>query len=97
MVQLRPVSARPELVVSDRSDVVGIPTPASQVGVAGPLWRERVLYALPLNGRGPVQLAPGHVLQGTLVGDPANNVIGVVGPLWVHRMLYARWTEDTRI
>ena len=89
MAQLRPLSSRPELVI-------GAPEKA-QVGRAGPIWRERVLYALPLNQSGPVQLAGAEVLQGTLVADPANNVIGVTGSVWVHRMLYARWTEDTRI
>lgn len=99
MVQLRPLSSRPELVVGD--DAARIEDSGkTQLGVAGsPVWRERVLYALPLNGQGagPVLLKRASVLQGSLVGDPSNNVIGVDGPVWVHRMLYARWTEDTRI
>lgn len=102
MVQLRPVSARPELVVGEPHQPRVEAPDGTQLGVsAGPVWRERVLYALPLNGQGsgPVQLARAGLVQGdqNLLGDPSNNVIGGDSPVWVHRMLYAARTEDTRI
>lgn len=100
MAQLRPVSARPELVVGDDSARIE-DAGQIQLGVRGaPIWRERVLYALPLNhGQGPVQLARLDSVQGdgALLADPSGNVIGQNQPVHVHRMLYARWTEDTRI
>jgi hypothetical protein len=67
------------------------------VGREGPLGRERVLFALPLEP-GPALLSPPTVVRdagaayladpdGALIGDPA---------VWVDRMLTVRVTEDTR-
>lgn len=97
MTQLRPLSPRPELVVGS-PDAARIADPAhTQVGVKGiPLGRERVLYALPLNKDGPQLIRRAEVLQGTLIIDPAGNVLGVSGPVWVHRLLHAGPVADTR-
>ena len=99
MTQLRPVSPRPELLVADSGERIEDPG-ATQVGVRGaPLGEERLVYALPTNGFGPVQLAAGeHSVQGdgARLADPAGNVIGVVNSVWVHRMVYAAPTQDTR-
>jgi len=55
-----------------------------------------VLYALPLNKDGPQQIRRATVLQGSIVADPANNVIGRSNDVWVHRLLYAAPVADTR-
>lgn len=98
MAQLRPVSARPELLVGD--DGARIESPSlTQVGLAGPLGRERVVFAVATNDSGPVLLAPyDAALQGdgALVADPSGNVVGTSGAVWVHRMLYAGKVADTR-
>jgi hypothetical protein len=50
-----------------------------------------VVFALPLNGTGPVALAKPVVNQGEMgyVGDAQGNVIGSRGPVWVSRMVSA--------
>lgn len=96
MTALRPLSPRPELVVGAPHQPRLEDSAGTQVGIPGPLGRARVIFALPLNGSGPVQLARATVLQGTLVADPSGNVIGESGPVWISRLLYARWTENTR-
>lgn len=100
MAKLRDVSARPELVVGAPNQPRLEALDKSQIGIPGPVWRERVLYALPLNASGPVQIANVSAVQGdsALVADPDGNVIAPPnGAVYVHRMLYARWTENTRI
>jgi hypothetical protein len=97
MTQLRPLSPRPEIVVGSPDDARLEDPSKTQVGfLAAPLGRERVLYALPLNGDGPQQLARAEVLSGTLVADPDGNAVGVAGNVWVHRLLYAGPVADTR-
>lgn len=98
MAQLRPVSPRPELVVGVPNEARLESPGGSQVGIAGPLGRSRVVFALPLNGSGPVQLAKLSAVQGSgaLLADPSGNVIGTSGPVWVSRLLFACLTENTR-
>lgn len=99
MTALRPVSARPELLVGEPHSPRVEDPGKTQVGVVGkPLGRERVVFALPTNGSGPVQLARLDSVQGggALVADPSNNVIGINNAVWVHRMLWALPTADTR-
>jgi hypothetical protein len=97
MKQLRPLSPRPELVVGS-PDAARIEDPVrTQVGVREkPIGRSRVVFAIPLNKDGPQQLRRAEVLQGTLVADPAGNVIGKSGSVWVHRLLWAAPVADTR-
>lgn len=98
MRPLRHLSTRPELLVDEHGRRIVDPVNKTFVGIAGPLGRERVVEALPLNESGPVQIAPHeavHDADGFYIADPDGNLIGVEG-IWVHRMLYARWVEDTR-
>src|SRR5215467_5757320 len=97
MTELRPLSPRPELVVGS-PDAARIEDPGkTQVGVRGsPVGRSRVVFALPLNKDGPQQLRRAEVLLGTLVADPAKNVIGRSNDVWVHRLLWAAPGSDTR-
>ena len=100
MDQLRPVSPRPELLVSDQSERTEDPG-NTQVGFRGsPLGRERVVFALPTNGAGsgPVQLTAGMTVQGdgARLADPSGAVVGVTSSVWVHRMVSAPPTQDTR-
>jgi hypothetical protein len=94
-MELRPPSARPEILLDQRSGAVQDPASVTQVGRPGPFGRERCLFALPL----PVtELSRGVLLKdqdGSMLGDPAGTVIGMPR-VYVHRMLYARPTEDTR-
>jgi hypothetical protein len=72
------------------------PSPAF-VGRPGPLGRERVMSALPLNP-GPALLSPPYVVRdagSSFLADPDGALIGEPA-VWVNRMLTARWTEDTR-
>ena len=94
MQQLRNLSARPELLQSDAGDLVIDPV-QQQIGVPGPLGRNRVVFTLPM---APVQLRPRNVVHdggGAYLADPDGNLIGT-DRIIVHRMLAARWTEDTR-
>ena len=99
MDQLRPVSPRPELLVSDRGAVTEDPG-NTQVGFRGsPLGQERVVFALPTNGLGPVQVSFGeHSVagDGARLADPSGAVVGVTSSVWVHRMVSAPPTQDTR-
>lgn len=76
----------------------GVVDPArSFVGRPGPLGRERVLFALPLDP-GPALLSPPTVVRdpgASYLADPDGALIGEAA-VWVERMLTARWTEDTR-
>jgi hypothetical protein len=97
---LRTLSARPEILVDDQRFRTVDPVDHGRVGIPGPLGRERIVTAIPLNpGRtGPVQLAAAitvHDSQVFYLGDPDGNLIGEPA-VWVHRMLPARWTQDTR-
>ena len=97
---LRPLSARPELVVDATAPALSpLGNESSQIGNTGPLGRHRVVSALPLNrNAGSVQLRPPLVLRdhrNGVIADPSGNVIGRDG-VWVHRMLSAAKTIDTR-
>lgn len=98
MDNLRPVSPRPEIVVDDRSRRVE-DAANSQLGLAGPLGRERCLYALPLNGSGPVQWAAAVAVRdhaSSLLADTGLDLIGQDRGVWISRLLTARAVEDTR-
>ena len=98
MRPLRPGSWRPELVVDENARWLYDPVSKTMVGFAGPLSRERVVTALPLEHGGPVLIDPQRVVSGAdgfYLADPDGNLIGKDG-LWVMRMLYARKVEDTR-
>jgi hypothetical protein len=90
-------SPRPTVLVSNEA-IVRSPD-KTQPGIAGPLGRSRVLFALPLNKAGPVQLQRAEIINGppaAFAGDPQVNLIGFAGAAWVHRMLTADRTTDTR-
>jgi hypothetical protein len=93
---LRHPSPRPSVVVDPAA--FGVVDPAANfLGRPGPLGRERVLSALPLEP-GPALLSPPtavHDAGSAFLADPDGALIGE-GPVWVGRMLTARWTEDTR-
>lgn len=76
----------------------GVVDPAqAYVGRQGPLGRERLLFALPLDP-GPALLQPPIVVRDNgpaFLADPQGALVGVA-PVWVARMLTARITEDTR-
>ena len=98
MRPLRPLSWRPELLVDDHAHWLVDPATQTQVGLPGPLAKERCVFALPLNGTGPVQIKPLEFVRdddSRQVADPGRVVVGFDG-LWIPRLLYARWTEDTR-
>jgi hypothetical protein len=82
------LSARPTLLVD--GGIVG--TPTTQVGVAGPLGRARVVMTLPFKD-GPRLLQPAEVLAG--IADPSGSRVGWP-PIWVHRLVVATKAEDTR-
>jgi hypothetical protein len=94
-MELRQPSARPEILLDQRSGAVQDPASLTRVGRSGPFGRERCLFALPL----PVaELSRGVLLRdqdGAMVADPAGNVIGTLR-VYVHRMLTCSITEDTR-
>ena len=96
MQHLRHPSPRPSVVVDPAAFGVVDPSPAF-VGRPGPLGRERVMSALPLNP-GPALLSPPYVVRdagSSFLADPDGALIGEPA-VWVNRMLTARWTEDTR-
>jgi hypothetical protein len=98
MPPLLPLSARPTLTVDNQGrSFVGDPSTAA-IGIPGPLGRARLVFALPTNGDGPVNIASPLVLQGPLsyVADPDGNLIGSTSPVWVHRLVRASRTSDTR-
>ena len=93
----RTISGRPLIIVDDRA-VHLVDEKGNHIGWAGPLGRERVVFAL-LMGNGPQQIDPGVVLDGrdgAWLVDPDGFVVGEQSPFWCSRMLGARWTEDTR-
>jgi hypothetical protein len=93
---LRHPSDRPSVVVDPADFGVGDPG-SNFVGRAGPLGRERVMSALPLDP-GPALLSPPTVVRdpgAAFLADPDGALIGEAA-VWVGRMLTARWTEDTR-
>lgn len=99
MVALRALSERPELVVDDRGRPVVDPVP-TQVGFPGPLGRNRLVAALPLNKSGhmPVQLEPWRALvddRGLMIGDSAGTVLGTAA-VFVHRLVSATRSPQTR-
>lgn len=83
----RPPSGRPTIVVDSQGRAV-IGVGDSQLGRPGPLGRERLVFALPLDP-GPCLLEQPTIVTG--VGPPIGSA-----PIWVSRMLTARWVEDTR-
>jgi hypothetical protein len=93
---LRRPSPRPSVVVDPAAFGV-VDQTGGFVGRAGPLGRERVLFALPLDP-GPALLSPPTVVHdpgAAYLADPEGGLIGEAA-VWVERMLTARWTEDTR-
>jgi hypothetical protein len=94
---LRKLSARPELLVG-LTPPIADPTNATQVGIAGPVGRERVLFALPLGGyMGPQQIAPMRVIHGgDYLADPQGNFVGDRDWVWISRLLTATRAENTR-
>ena len=97
MTALRPPSARPTLATDERGAAL-VDTGAGQIGLDGPITRERVLLTLPLKN-GPRQLAGSTVFHDTdtsYLADTANQLIGFDTVLWVHRLLTATVTWDTR-
>jgi hypothetical protein len=98
--QLRNLSERPQLVVSDLPTRVGDRTDATDVGIGGPFGRHRLVTALPLNkAGGPLQLVPARVIHDSALcylGDPDGNLVGDRSALWVHRMVTAKVTRNTR-
>lgn len=110
--QLRPGSARPELLVDNAGparviDPVPLPAPPAQfqqdkssVGRtdAPPFQRMvRMLTALPLN-EGPRLLLSPVLVRDTALSYLADPDGNILGVpgLWCWRMLDARWTENTR-
>jgi hypothetical protein len=97
MEHLRHPSPRPSVVVDPAAFGVVAPADGSFVGLPGPLGRERVMSALPLDP-GPALLSPPTVVRdasSAFLADPDGALIGEAA-VWVNRMLTARWTEDTR-
>jgi hypothetical protein len=97
---LRKLSARPELVIgSPAPDLVDDVVTQSDVGIAGPFGRARVVEALPLNkAGGPLLLKAAQVMHDAALcylADPSGNLIGF-DAVWVHRLLSATKTSDTR-
>jgi len=86
------LSPRPQFFV-DNLGRRFIDPQGSSLGTPGPLGRRRITSALPTNGTGPVQLAPGIVLP---LIDADGVVVGEKAPLWISRMVTATITEDTR-
>ena len=98
MSVLRTPSPRPEFLADSQGNLIQDPTNQTQVGMPGPLGRERVVSALPLGSDGPFPPLEVSAVVDTHAGylaDPSNSLIGFTAP-WVPRMLAARWTEDTR-
>ena len=85
------LSARPTFIVE--RDRALLDSSAAQIGSPGPLSRGRLVFALPTNRTGPVQVTGNVVLR---FADPDGNVIGVPQRLWIHRLLYAGSVTDTR-
>jgi hypothetical protein len=97
MEHLRDPSPRPSVVVDPAAFGVVAPADGSFVGLPGPLGRERVMSALPLDP-GPALLSPPTVVRdasSAYLADPDGALIGEAA-VWVNRMLTARWTEATR-
>lgn len=104
MPALRKNSPRPTLIVDPHSHSVGTPAP-TQLGLPGPLGRERVLFALPLSET-PAQFlnAPTVLLspRWAMLEDPTATPPPVLGAgpdpdrVWVPRMMVGRKVEDTR-
>lgn len=91
-------TARPEVLVSNTARIGNPDT--TTVGQPGPLGRARVVFALPTNGTGPVNLAKPEVVVGVplgYVGAPTDGtVVGSSAAVWVHRLVSAAKTQDTR-
>jgi len=96
MEHLRHPSPRPSVVVDPAAFGV-IDETGGFVGEPGPLGRERVMSALPLDP-GPALLSPPTVIRdagSAFLADPDGALIGEPA-VWVERMLTARFVEDTR-
>lgn len=98
MKHLRNLSSRPEVVVDPHARRVFDPTDKSRVGIPGPFGRERLIFALPINGSGPVRLSAPivvHDQNGAYVADPDGILLGMAGTV-VSRFLAAGPTAETR-
>lgn len=94
---IRHLSARPHLLVDTWGFRLRDPTDGTYVGVPGPFGRERVVYALPLNGPLPAPVGRAVVdTWGMAVRDPQGNLLGDRASAWINRILSAQWTADTR-
>lgn len=95
MKQLRTGSARPELIVDNSGAYLAEPAGVTAVGFDRPFGRDRVVYALPING---VDQATMKLLDdgaGALVADPSDVLVGI-DRVWIARLLSAAPTTDTR-
>lgn len=101
MAPLRTLSARPTVIVDERTRPFGERAVSRDggavIGTPGPFGRNRVVSALPMNKSKTVILARPRLLAGDfLIGDPQGNVLGAANKIVVHRMLYATRTINTR-
>ena len=97
LTALRALSRRPELLVDQRNNFIQAPATSTYVGMGGPLGRQRLVTALPLEG-GPRQLEPAEVVHDAdlaYLADPNGSLIGFPA-VRVSRLLEARWVLDTR-
>jgi len=93
---LRQPSERPTLFVNEQGGRIG--PNGTQVGIDGPLSRNRVIATLPLDS-GPHLLDPALVLRDSQMSylvDPQGNLVGEHNATWVDRLLPATVTWDTR-
>lgn len=98
-MDLRRESLRPLLVVDDQGKTVADPTP-SQLGIAAPLGRHRLVSALKLDNNPPAPNVPARAVvadHDLLLFDPATaSVIGQPRGVRINRLLRATRTRDTR-
>jgi hypothetical protein len=97
MRALRPLSARPELLLDAHAVRLGDPTTQSIIGIPAPFGRERLVFALPLAKSVPPPLVARVVTDdhGVRLADADGNLIGAA-EIWIPRLVYATKTEDTR-
>lgn len=95
MKQLRTGSARPELVVDSAALRLYDPSTQTYVGRDAPFGRDRVVFALPLNGVDVQTMKVLHDSGGAFIADVDDNLIGR-DRVWISRLLSAAPTTDTR-